>query len=195
MLKQMEYSKGFTLMELMVTVAIAGILVGIAIPSFTSIIVSNRLTTSANDLVTALSLARSEAVKRGQQVVVRKTGTNWEDGWQVFVDIDRSTAAKENVLDAGTDILLKVFSALPGAYTLRGNNNFVNFIRYKPDGRSSSLGSFAVCDGTTIIGAKLIIVNAVGRVRHGADTDHDGIPEKDNLAATEITSCTDITGF
>lgn len=186
-------SLGFTLIELMVTITIAAILLGIAIPSFTSVISSNRLTTSANELVTALNLARSEAVKRGQQVVVRKTGTNWENGWQVFVDIDRSTSAKENVFDAGTDIELRVYSALPTNYTLRGNNNFVNFIRYQPDGRSSNNGSFAVCNGGNITGAKLIIVNTVGRVRQGPDADNDGIPEKDGGA--EITSCTDITGF
>ena len=190
---QSKYNSGFTLIELMVTIAIAAIVLGIAIPSFSSTITSNRLTTSANELVTALNLARSEAVKRGQHVVVRKTNTNWENGWQVFVDIDRSTSAKENVLDAGTDIQLRVYSALPGSYTLRGNNNFVNFIRYQPDGRSSNIGSFAVCDGSNITRAKLIIVNAVGRVRQGADADHDGIPEKDD--ATEISSCTDITGF
>lgn len=184
---------GFTLIELMVTIAIAAILMGIAIPSFVATISSNRLTTSANELVSALNLARSEAVKRGQQVVVKKTGTNWEDGWHVFVDIDRSTNAKENVLDAGTDIELRVYSALPTNYSLRGNNNFVNFIRYQPDGRSSNIGSFAVCDGGSITGAKLIIVNAVGRVRQGADADNDRIPEKDD--DSEITSCTDITGF
>lgn len=185
-------SLGFTLIELMVTIAIAAILMGIAIPSFVGIIASNRLTTSANELVTALNLARSEAVKRGQQVVVRKTGTHWENGWHVFVDIDRSTNAKENVLDTGTDIELRVYSALPTNYTLRGNNNFVNFIRYQPDGRSSNIGSFAVCEGGSITGAKLIIVNAVGRVRQGAISTN-GIPKKDD--DTEISSCTDITGF
>lgn len=188
---QSHYHQGFTLIELMVTVSIAAILLGIAIPSFTSTITSNRLTTNANELVSALNLARSEAVKRGQHVVVKKTGTNWENGWQVFVDIDRSTTAKENVLDTGTDIELRVYSALPASYTLRGNTNFVNFIRYQPDGRSSNIGSFALCNGSSITGAKLIIVNAVGRVRQGADADHDGIPEKED--GNEISGCT--TGF
>ena len=82
---QSEYNSGFTLMELMVTIAIAAILVGIAIPSFTSIIVSNRLTTSANELVTALNLARSEAVKRGMRITFCKIAngsscTNSENG-------------------------------------------------------------------------------------------------------------------
>ena len=58
-------SSGFTLVELMITLAIAGILVAVGIPSFNSTISSNRLTSYANELVTALNLARSEAVKRG----------------------------------------------------------------------------------------------------------------------------------
>ena len=187
---QSEYNSGFTLMELMVTIAIAAILVGIAIPSFTSIITSNRLTTSANELVTALNLARSEAVKRGQQVVVSKTGANWENGWQVFVDIDRSTSAKENVFDAGTDIQLRVYSALPGSYTLWGNNNFTDYIRYTPMGVISNPvgGSFVICNGGSVSGAKLIIVNGMGRMRLAPDADHDGIPEKD--VNNEISSCT-----
>jgi len=188
---QPEHDTGFTLIELMVTIAIAGILIGIAIPSFTSIITSNRLTTSANELVTALNFARSEAVKRGQQVVVRKTGAEWENGWQVFVDIDRSTLAKENVLDAGTDIVLRVYSPLKESYTLRGNNNFTNFIRYTPMGVSSNPGSFVICSGSSLSGAKLIIINGMGRVRIAPDADHDGIPEKED--GNEITSCT--TGF
>ena len=182
--------KGFTLVELMITIAIAAILLGVAVPSFTNLISSNRLSTQANELITALNLARSEAVKRGQQVVIRKTGAEWENGWQLFVDIDRSTAAKTNVYD-NTDLELRVNSALPNGLTLRGNNNFTNFIRYQPDGTSNNIGSFAICNNGSITGAKLIIVNAIGRPRMAKDSDHDGIPEKDD--GTEISNCT--TGF
>ncbi|MBS4050679.1 MAG: GspH/FimT family pseudopilin [Methylomonas sp.] len=184
-------SLGFTLIELMVTIAIAAILLGVAIPNFTSVITRSRLTANTNEFITSLNLARSEAIKRGQHVVVRKTGTNWENGWQVFVDIDRSTAAKENVLDAGTDIELRVYPALPANLTLRGNGNFVNFIRYQPNGTSNQPGSFAMCNAGSVTGAKLMIVNAVGRVRMASDADDDGIPEKED--GNEITSCT--SGF
>ncbi|PPD29977.1 MAG: hypothetical protein CTY19_16550 [Methylomonas sp.] len=180
-----------TVIELLITLSIFMILLSIAIPNFSAGIVRNRLTSIANELVASLNYARSEAIRRGQHVAVRKTGANWENGWQIFVDIDRATNASKNVFNAGTDVQITEVSALPETYTLRGNNNFENFIRYQPDGTSNNIGSFAVCQNDSIQGAKLIIVNTSGRVRMAPDTDQDGIPEKDNGA--EITGCT--SGF
>lgn len=59
---------GFTIVELMVTVAIAGILLAVAVPSFNQMTVNSRLTAQANDMVGALNLARSEAIKRNTRV-------------------------------------------------------------------------------------------------------------------------------
>jgi type IV fimbrial biogenesis protein FimT len=61
-------ARGFTLPELLVTIAVASILLGIAVPSFSGLIVDNRLTTQANDLVSAINFARSEAIKRNRTV-------------------------------------------------------------------------------------------------------------------------------
>lgn len=62
--------QGFTLVELMVTIAVAAILLGIATPSFTSIINNNRLTAAANEMVATLQTARLEAVRRNRSVTV-----------------------------------------------------------------------------------------------------------------------------
>jgi type IV fimbrial biogenesis protein FimT len=176
--------------------AIAGILVTIAIPSFNSTITSSRLTNYANDLVGALNLARSEAVRRGVSVTVRKldndsytkigAGVNWEKGWDVFTDID-----DDGKFDVG-DELIRTYAELQPSYTLRGNNNFTNFIRYTPLGISNSIGSFVICDnsdGNNVPEAntsKLITVNFSGRPHMGIDSN--GIPEKEN--GTQIISCT-----
>ncbi|QEE24448.1 prepilin-type N-terminal cleavage/methylation domain-containing protein [Rhodanobacter glycinis] len=60
--------RGFTLVELMITLAVAVILTAIAVPSFRNLTLSNRLTTTANDIVGALNVARMEAVKRNASV-------------------------------------------------------------------------------------------------------------------------------
>ena len=199
---QPQYRSGFTLIELMVTIAIAAILIAVAIPSFAPTIASNRLTANANELVTALNLARSEAVKRGVSVTIRKVDGNsstnngsvatwnWENGWDVFTDAD-----SDGNYEAG-DILIRTYAPLQSSYTLRGNN-FSNFIRFISSGQSNTNGSFVICnnsDGNDVPEAntsRLIIVNTVGRVRMGLDANNDGIPNTDTTAtaASNITSC------
>jgi len=186
-------TSGFTLLELIVAISIAGILMAMAIPSFNNVIRNNRLTTYANELVTSLNLARSEAVKRGVSVSVRKsssvtgcTPTYWNTcGWNVFVDND-----EDGILDTGEEVL-RTYPALPAPFTLAGSNtNFVNFVRFKADGTSNTFGSFAVCAEATPkpYTSKLIIIRPLGRIRIAKDSNNDGIPEDDTKTA--LTSCT-----
>lgn len=67
-------NQGFTLLELLVTIAIAGILVSVAVPSFYNLIANSNLTSTTNSLVGAFNLARSEAIEAGQPVIVELTG-------------------------------------------------------------------------------------------------------------------------
>jgi prepilin-type N-terminal cleavage/methylation domain-containing protein len=82
---------GFTMIELMVTIAVAAILVGIAVPSFQNYIQNTRSRALASDLSSALNLARAEAVTRADQVNVCPSddgaacGGTWADGWVVIV--------------------------------------------------------------------------------------------------------------
>ena len=182
---------GFTLIESMIAVSVLAILFSLAFPSFSNAITNSRLTSQANLLVSAINQARSEAIRRGQHVVVRKINAEWESGWRVFVDVDRATNAKKNIFDSGTDIQLSIHPALPTNFTLRGNHNFVNFIRYQPNGDSNNIGSFVLCESGHVEGAKLLIVNSIGRVRVALDTNHNRIPEDDQ--GSDIVSC--FSGF
>ncbi|MBT6123761.1 MAG: prepilin-type N-terminal cleavage/methylation domain-containing protein [Halieaceae bacterium] len=78
-------SSGFTLVELMITVLIVGVLLGIGLPSFRSFIVDQRYRATSADLRLALMMARSEAVKRNAAIqVTPKTANDWTSGWEII---------------------------------------------------------------------------------------------------------------
>lgn len=109
-----KLTAGFTLMEMMVVIAIIGIIAGIGIPSYNMFSKNSRLAGASEELLNSLSLAKSEAVKRGMRVTVCNTANptadtptctaagseDWRTGWIVFVDADAS-----NSYTAGEEIL------------------------------------------------------------------------------------------
>jgi type IV fimbrial biogenesis protein FimT len=142
-------TKGFTIVELMVTLTVAGVLAAIAAPSFQAFLRSNRLTTVSNDLLADLNFARAEAVKRksgnvagqvGQVVVcVSSNGSNctdapdtWTSGWIVFWDQDASGTFST----AANDVLLKIHSALPSTLTATTTPTGTRAITYNAIGES-----------------------------------------------------------
>jgi type IV fimbrial biogenesis protein FimT len=77
--------RGFTLIELMVVLVIAGIMLGIGVPSMRDFVASQRVKNTAFDFAAALLLARSEAVKRNTSVTLGQNGGGWQSGWSVKV--------------------------------------------------------------------------------------------------------------
>ena len=91
--KKMNKIKGFSLIELLFVVAILGALLALALPSFTDTIEQTTTNSQIKVMLTTLNLARSEAIKRGQDVSVCASSdgadcdaANWTAGWIVFVD-------------------------------------------------------------------------------------------------------------
>lgn len=181
--------KGFTLIELMITIALAGIILTLAVPSFQDTIRNNRLVSQANEFVGALHLARSEAIKRGNQVTICKSdnasscggsGVNWENGWIIFSDLDGDGVADigTGTCALGEDCIVRIAATLGGGNTLRGNNNIANRVTFNPRGFSSGFnGTFTLCDDRGAEQARGIILSNTGRVRRAFDSNNDGIEE------------------
>lgn len=170
---------GFTLIELMVAIAILAILLAIGVPSFQSFIASSRLTTANNDFVGAMTLARSEAIRRGTRVTVCKsadsaTCTNtggWQQGWIVFVDTTRSGATAE--VNTGETIVSR-YEAITGSLTLVGDANVFSYISFAADGTTrlmsgaAQAGRIRVCNSASVMEdsrrARDITVTSAGRI-------------------------------
>ena len=154
--------KGFTLIELMVTISVAAILLVIAVPNFRTFVLNNRITGQANDMMTALNYARSEAIKRGLPVsMLSNSGTpNWSAGWFVFSDPNGNGA-----VDPG-DITLRVWPALGGANTLNAGSAAVTSVTFDSSGFArASATTFRLCDSRLIPSARNIQLAGSGRAK------------------------------
>lgn len=106
--------RGFSIVELMIALAVAAILVALAVPSFRGVIMNSNVTELNNELTYALNLARSEAVRRGTVVEVKSAGggASWNSGWSVIADTGYTT----NFSGALTTISQQ--GAVPSTYTV-----------------------------------------------------------------------------
>lgn len=160
--------QGFTLLELMITLAIAIILTAIGIPSFMGLIRDSQMTTNANDFFTALSYARSEAATRNEVVIIQKIGGApkiWRGGWEIRTDLNNDG----DFTDTGE--LLKTHNELPEGYTLTANSpTFNTQISFQPTGlmTTSVNGRFYLCLNNHIESSREITINNVGRARVSA---------------------------
>jgi type IV fimbrial biogenesis protein FimT len=178
----MQPARGFTLWELLATLAVAGVVVGLGAPSLSEFLLDGRRTADVNALVIAVQLARSEAAKRGRPMVVCKTadrarcgGTeiDFSAGWMVFANLDGQSpphrSAAEPLLYAHTP---------ESDGTIASNRPFYEF----RVGRRSTNGTVVFCDRRGARAARAVVVSYTGRPRV-AERDGDGRP----LVCAEVT--------
>ena len=155
-MRKQIHQAGFTLIELMVVVAILAILLGAGLPSLRAAITSNNISTEANKVAHSLTYARSQAASLGQAITMTTLAgagsKDWSQGWQI-----------------SSDILLKQTEATSAILTISSNDSKHSTITFLSSGRLSATNNgvqIAVCDGdrSSSIQGRLITVNAVGRV-------------------------------
>lgn len=174
-----QNNRGFTLIELIVTLTIAGILIALAGPAMKSFILDQRLTTQANDFIADLNLARSEAIKRATNVTICRQGgslsspscnssANWQTGRIVFVDSDG-----DSTIDSG-DTILRVRESLDGSNTMTpvGSVTLGSIVIASTGLTTLSTGQEAalrLCDSRGTV-AMTISVNYTGRATSARST-------------------------
>lgn len=106
---------GFTLIESLVTLAVLAVLLALAAPSMQRLAANQRLRSASQDLVTDLTLARSESLKRGQPVRLSPLASGWESGWSVTADAGATVLGRRPAPGASLQVLMA-----PGAVDFDG---------------------------------------------------------------------------
>jgi len=153
-----DIQNGFTLIELMMVLAVALVTLGIGLPSFEGAIADARLVSQTNNVVAALNAARATAISEHYESIVAPiTGTSWQNGFQVFIDKNGNQSADDGEI-------IQTFEAVNGDITLVPNNPFKRRVTYKPDGRSVA-GSFYICSNADLKTFRRITIAGTGRIR------------------------------
>lgn len=169
-------SRGYSLVELSVVVAIVGILSAIAMPSFARLLADTRVGDASSDLFSAVIQTRSEALKRRQRVILCPSGdgqdcadtVEWNGGWIVFED------GNDNGRREDDEPLLRVGEMRHSRIRISGDASVGRYVSYVATGRTQQLTTGAWQAGTlTVCGegiARRIIINRVGRPRMARGT-------------------------
>jgi len=168
---------GFTLVEIMVTIAVIGITLAFASPNIVSFIQNYRISTQTNNLLADLQLARNNSVSQGARASVCTStngttcsGSDWSAGRIVFVDANGNGA-----VDAATDTILRVSEALSTGNTIVATNlSTAGIIQFRPSGLASGVtgggATFKLCDDRTGAFGRTVSVSPTGRAAAAVST-------------------------
>ena len=167
---------GFSLLELLIAVAVAAVLVSLAAPNLHRAVVKNQVVATANDLVGDLQTARTQAVSRGVSVGVVASGGEWRRGWQVQPDGDAATSGYQ----AATDTPIRQHEALADDAVLRAEQGGSALTQVVFAANGSIVGATAdialhLCrPAGTLAQAVRIEVSPVGQIRSHRDAGVSG---------------------
>lgn len=171
---------GFSLIELMITIAIAGILLGLAAPNFNGTIKNNRLTTKTNDIVTAINIARQVAISRGvitfschsnnvdtaSPTCNGGTSSGWNTGVIIYSAAPNTIVSAQRTFGTGDSLIQQLdFNDDDDIVITQANNN--DYVSFNGSGLlfgSTAALTFTVCDDRTGETGRIIRVSLAGKI-------------------------------
>jgi len=148
--------RGFTIIELMITLMLASIVVLMAVPSFARTINNNRVTTAVNDFNTSLAFAKSEAVKHNRSVKLVSNSDDWVQGYSIGIDLN----GDNDFTDSG-ETSLKIVEVAATNVTIDPVPNTLSVIEINNLGGMTDTGSI-VFDSRSYACKRTINLNASG---------------------------------
>ncbi len=177
---RLYHDDGFTILELLVTLAIGALLLSFAVPSFKSVIDNQALQSVIGPLSLSTASARSESAKSGDAITVcaratdSQCGTDWNNGVLVFRDGDYSRGESTAVVSPTDEILRIVpahnknitLSAIASTNRTASGEYTPSYVRYEPDGRANwKNGTFYACDSRGNTHANALHISISGSIR------------------------------
>lgn len=164
-------ASGYTLVELVITVALGALILVIAMPGFAAITHKNRINSAATQLYLTLNTARSEALKRRSAVRVCpsadssscRTDGDWSAGWLIFEDGNGN-----NVPDGSEIISLVNSKSLHAGIEMQVTSSMASYLQFQPTGGAigsgGNTGELKICHSNSTVYSKTVSVSATGRV-------------------------------
>lgn len=138
-------NSGFTIIELLMVIAILGIFAGLAAPSMADLVASTAVKGAATDFYSSLILARSEAIKRRANATVAPIGADWTTGWTVKV----SGNTFQTVDKLKTRVAVDPTTAVPVVFAMNGRVSSGNQTIKFSDSIRTSVPNRCVVVGTS----------------------------------------------
>jgi prepilin-type N-terminal cleavage/methylation domain-containing protein len=152
--------RGFTMIELIVTMSVVAILAAVAVPSFVTIAQGQRRVAEVNDLVLSLNYARSEAVKQDSSTGVTVTANgSWAGGWRVCCTSSGATVDTLPAIDSRSSLTATLAGTAPLAVSFQSNGAQL---------LSSGTVLFTFCDSRGAASASAVEVNPLGHIQSGS---------------------------
>ena len=166
---------GFTIIELMIVIAVIGVLAAVAMPFMRDTILNQRVRSAVSDAHLSLLLARSEAIKRNTDINMQKTGATWDLGWNVWVtnpdatvSILRTRQAVENITVACNTDTDTAPETCPDLVTFNRTGRSASMIEYRFY-LTGNARVFARCVRLSVSGVPRVVIDQDGDPDNGCD--------------------------